>query len=614
MYLCVIEKEGVTDMSNLMASFNAGVSGLQSAQASITTTAHNLANAHTPGYTRQQVLITDSFYQNSLGQHSNLMQVGTGTVIVRTRQIRNTFLDARYRLEFGRQGFYEINRKTVQEIEDMLGELEGESFLGSITDLQDAFNSLAEDSSDVVYRDELVSMASLFIQRSQEVRKELMAYQTSLNSEVLRQVNAINDLVTDIREMNKLIQRYEAMGESANDYRDKRNQYLDELSYYINFETNEEKDGTITIYSEGAFLLEPSRQNFLGVEYESLDSQLLVPKWENGGRYFRNESLAYSSKAQTDVGSLRGLMVARGNRTTIYTDTPVKPKEEDYEDPKDYQIAMNQYEDDVKKYNDSTGASVVMTVQSQLDILVHGIVTMINDAFCPNKELTLEDGTTMKILDEENAFQGDDINKTVGAELFSRRGVERYKEMTLTDDAGNPLKDSEGNPLVDADGKPLTVKVYQEEDPSDIYSLYTISQLVINPVVMKDSSTLGTMYNEKSGKRDGYLKDEIYAISNAFAAGNIGTLSPNSLTTYGPLDYYREMVGDLSVRGSVWNGIITNQEATVTSVDTERQNVMGVSSEEELADLIKFQRCYDASSRYITTVAEMLEYLIERLG
>ena len=57
-----------------------------------------------------------------------------------------------------------------------------------------------------------------------------------------------------------------------------------------------------------------------------------------------------------------------------------------------------------------------------------------------------------------------------------------------------------------------------------------------------------------------------------------------------------------------------NQELTVHSVNNERLDVMGVSSDEELSDLIKFQRCYDASSRYITVVDEMLEHLIERLG
>lgn len=120
------------------------------------------------------------------------------------------------------------------------------------------------------------------------------------------------------------------------------------------------------------------------------------------------------------------------------------------------------------------------------------------------------------------------------------------------------------------------------------------------------------MYNDKTGAKDGYvieLKEVVDSFEN-----DIGTLNPNSLTTYNSLDFYQGMIEELSVRGSVWNGVVSNQETTVTSIDTERQNVMGVSSEEELSDLIKFQRCYDASSRYITTVAEMLEYLIERLG
>ena len=84
-------KNGDENMGNLMTSFNAGVSGLHSAQQSLTVTSHNLANAGTVGYTRQQVLVTDSFYQKSYGVHDNVMAVGTGTTISLTRQVRNTF-------------------------------------------------------------------------------------------------------------------------------------------------------------------------------------------------------------------------------------------------------------------------------------------------------------------------------------------------------------------------------------------------------------------------------------------------------------------------------------------------------------------------------------------
>ena len=74
-----------------------------------------------------------------------------------------------------------------------------------------------------------------------------------------------------------------------------------------------------------------------------------------------------------------------------------------------------QFQKDVEVYNDTVGCSVVMTVQSQIDMLVHGIVTKVNDALCPNKELTLADGTTIKVLDEDKSLIGDDKNSTMVA-------------------------------------------------------------------------------------------------------------------------------------------------------------------------------------------------------
>ena len=380
-------------MANLMTSFNAGVSGLRSAQASLNATSHNLANAQTQGYVRQQVVITDSFYHNTYGVSDNLLQVGTGTSIVKTRQIRNTFLDAQYRIQAGRQSFYSINRQTALEIEDLLGELTGEEFSASIGQLKTALSDYAARPDLVVNKEELASMAGLFIERAQALQNQLTTYQTSLNQEIKEQVNTINDIVTEIRDLNKKIQKYEATGESANDYRDKRNELLDELGTYINFETKEEIDGTIMIYAEGNYLLDGANQYFLGVEYESATSKLLKPVWKSGGDFFRSDSLAFSSEKKTDIGSLKGILTARGNDTAKYSDMPVKPSEDDFRnedgvlDTKAYISAVNQYSDDVAAYNDTVGASIVMKVQAQLDMLVHSVVTLVNDAFSPTKEL-----------------------------------------------------------------------------------------------------------------------------------------------------------------------------------------------------------------------------------
>lgn len=611
--------EGDEDMGNLMTSFNAGVSGLHSAQASLTVTAHNLANASTTGYTRQQVLVADSYYQTSYGSHDNALQIGTGTTISLTRQIRNGFLDGQYRVQLGRQQFYEANSKAAMEIEDMLGELHGEEFKTSINDLWGALSSLATHADDIVYKDQLVMVASQFIEKAKVLQEELDTYQTSLNTEVKNQVDAINDIVGQIRELNKQIQKYEATGESANDYRDKRNECLDELSQYITFESSEQVDGTIMIYSEGGYLLDAVNQYYLTTAYESDTSKLLKPIWTTGENYFRYDSLEYSSSNNTDVGGLRGIMVARGNYAASYINVPQKPEESDFKtggvlDTDAYNRAVSQFNDDLEVYNKTIGASVVMTIQSELDTLVHGIVTSVNNALCPNKEIQIEvedrdaagnvTGTHMEtiyVLDEEKALIGDDANRTMGTELFSRRGIERYTEEDVT--------------VLNENGTTSVQKVYRynEEDTTNVYTMYTIGQLITNPVVARDSSTLPTMYSDAHEGKDGYANNELLAIAQSFEE-KIGTLNPNSLTTYDIKHFYDGMVSELGIQGSIWNGIIENQATTVHTLETERQNVMGVSSDEELSNLIKYQQCYNASSRYITTVSQMLEYLIERLG
>ncbi len=590
-----------------MTSFNAGVSGLQSAQASLNVTSHNLANAQTVGYTRQQLMVTDSFYQNSVGTHDNCLQIGTGTVIAKTRQIRNTFLDAQYRLQVGRQSFFEANSKAAMEIEDMLGELHGEEFSTAITDLKSALSSLANEADNIVYKDELVSMAGQFIDKARVLQEELNTYQTSLNMEVKEQVEEINSIVAEIKVLNGQIRKFEATGETANDYRDKRNELLDRLGQIINFEVNEEADGQIMLYAEGAYLLDASTQYELTTAYESDSSKLLKPVWASGGNFFLSKSLEYSSANNSDVGSLRGIMVARGNYAANYTNVPVKPSEDDYKDADGvldtvaYNGAMTQYQKEVEVYNQTIGASVIMTIQSQLDTLVHGIVTNVNDVLCKNKELTLADGSTILILDEEKALIGDDKNKTIGTELFSRRNCERYTETYVM--------------VTNAEGVNERIKVlkYNEENAEDKYTLYTIDQLEVNPVTLQDSSTLPVMYSDDSDKKDCYANPELLGIAKSFDE-KVGTLNPNSLTEYDVMHFYDAMVGELGTQANVWNGIITNQETTVATLENERQNVMGVSTDEELSNLIKYQQCYNASSRYITTVAQMLEYLIERLG
>ena len=282
-------------MGNLFASLNTGVSGLHTAQSSLYTAAHNLSNATTPGHTRQQVMVTDYNYTTRQGVYGNLMQVGLGSNVAVIRQIRNTFLDAQYRVQVGRESFYDAQYKALSEIEDMFGEMEGEEFSKVMNEgLWKALSDLQENPDQIVFRSEMVAMASKFVDRANVIQTQLLEYQKNMNEEVIKQVNSINNIVSEIKQYNSLIHKFEATGERANDYRDARNLLLDELGSYINFDSVEEVDGSVSIFAEGRYLLETNVQFELTTAYESDESRLLKPVWDMGKEdFFQRGELSY---------------------------------------------------------------------------------------------------------------------------------------------------------------------------------------------------------------------------------------------------------------------------------------------------------------------------------
>jgi flagellar hook-associated protein 1 FlgK len=88
------------------------------------------------------------------------------------------------------------------------------------------------------------------------------------------------------------------------------------------------------------------------------------------------------------------------------------------------------------------------------------------------------------------------------------------------------------------------------------------------------------------------------------------TLSPNTLTLNNINDYYVSFISEIANRGQQINNISMNQASMTESIDNKRTEITGVSSDEELTNLIKFQHSYNAAARYVNVVSEMLEHII----
>ncbi len=565
----------------LMGSLYVGVSGLQTSQNSLNTTAHNISNTDTTGYVRQQILTGTATY-NTIQKDPKAVanqQIGLGVVYSKTRQVRDVFLDSTYRKESGRSAFYEVSYDALGEIEYLLDEMNGESFQDSVHDLWVSIQELSKSPESGVAQGLFVERCSEFLARAQSVYQGLADYQNSLNEQVKQFTNQINDYASQIKTLNDAIRNIEVGGfEKANDLRDTRNQLLDELSKMGNVSYSEDIDSTVWVQFEGEDIVR-GEIAYKILLHEDPQTGFYTPFWEKNARFTYNEvgdrvysaeevnkalifdlERVISSDLNTDIGALKSTLLARGDHRADYTD-------------------LNE-----DKYDNEVSQSICMNIQAEFDQLVHNITTTINDT------LARAAAEAKDINPSSTYLLGEDGNPL---QVFQKIASHGY--------TGTPTIDH------DADGNAYFSN-YMEEEPDVNETLYSVTNLQINADLLRQPTKLGFVLTDNSV--DFQTMEKIKA---AFEAEE-STLNPNVKKKSSFVDYYGDLVSQIANSGAVYKSLLDSQEKTVTATSNAREQVIGVSQDEELTYMIKFQNAYNASSRYINVVSEMLEHILNTLG
>lgn len=644
-------------MANGMAGLFIGTTGLKTAQTALNTTAHNLSNINTSGYTRQQVTFSDTQYVRvNTSDKVSSPDYGLGVAVSEVRRIRDQFIDQAYRNENSRLGFYESQYKAIEEIEDQFGEMQGVTYESYFINLYNSVNELAKNPTSTVARSSLIQNATAFIEKSENVYKGLKDYQTTLNTQVKNMVDSINKLGDKIYTLNKKISKIESTGiEDANDLRDERDAAIDELSKYIDITYYENDSKEVVISAEGIPFItmgELAKMDTRVVE----GTNLVVPTWPGYERDVYDLSTEASNVDDTDKGELKGLLIARGNMVVDYTVVPEAPSSSDYDmstadGRAAYQEAYNKYYKAQEYYNTYIEPSAILSAMAGFDKLVNGIVEKINNILCPEKsevrnnpymapdgtEIQADiytynsvsqqvlfdrygrevtgtdngDGTysfssgeklymsfggaevpvdsyTYSMLDMDKTGYGMDDDKTVGTELFSRKGTDRY--IKTTDDSGK------------------TIYIRNNLNETDYESLYKLGNLQINPEAAQNVGKipLSTVQGKEDFDR---AKELVDAWDEKFASLNPDTYAKSDFMTF-----YNNFIGEYATLGKALGNYVSNQTTMVDGYDNQRLQSEGVSSDEELEKMIKYQQAYNAASRYVNVVNQMLEHLVTSLG
>lgn len=235
------------------SGFNTALSALQANQKRLDITGQNLSNMNTAGYTRQQLEASSLNYTNPVSHYSNGNEtaVGFGVSMNRVSQIRDPYLDIQYRSQSADCSYTNRLQTALNSLSKVLDETTISGIRQAFDDVLSTLTSMQDPAkvSDPIYESELrtkmQSVCNLFNQASRQITQaEQNEFQrlTGEGSSEQGDVQKINDILRQIGDLNVQIKRNQIAGHPSLELQDERNLLLDELSGYIPVETRYYKD------------------------------------------------------------------------------------------------------------------------------------------------------------------------------------------------------------------------------------------------------------------------------------------------------------------------------------------------------------------------------------
>lgn len=235
------------------SGFNTALSALQANQKRLDITGQNLSNMNTAGYTRQQLEASSLNYTNPVSHYSNGNEtaVGFGVSMDRVSQIRDPYLDIQYRSQSADCSYTNRLQTALNSLSKVLDETTISGIRKAFDDVLSTLTSMQDRAkvSDPIYESELrskmQSVCNLFNQASRQITQaEQNEFQrlTGEGSSEQGDAQKVNDILRQIGDLNVQIKRNQVAGHPSLELQDKRNLLLDELSGYIPVETRYYKD------------------------------------------------------------------------------------------------------------------------------------------------------------------------------------------------------------------------------------------------------------------------------------------------------------------------------------------------------------------------------------
>ncbi len=627
-------------MPSTFFGLNIGTSALTAFQASVNTTANNISNVQTEGYTRQTTTLEAT---QALRVTARYGSTGTGVAATEITQKRDKYFDIKYWGNESSLGFYEQKSYYLAQVEDLL-EDNGiqDGFTTIFSKMFNALDSLKNNAGDKSTRNQFINQAQILCTYFNSLSTSLSSIQTDINEEIKSQVNNINSIGEKVAMLNKEINTIEVRGGHANELRDERAKLFDELSKMVSLEvrevpvTNTNGDnlgGTnCTVVINGQILVDGNEYSpLMCVSHDYQNNQndivgLYDIVWADTG-------MSFAAATPSAGGTIKSLYELRdgnnetqlvgkitGNSTkhiTIDLDKPVDMNALDLAHDGMVTIANRRYEykswdGEVNEHGQLVNVTFDLVEELEPEYVTSGVFlgkTMYVGQSVPGMGIPYYQGQINEFLRSFAQLFNDYEKSGVTLDNESMSAFLVAKNPTgTTYEFDGWLRDTDGVYAWDDGYADARYRIYSEGNPknpsSDTYYQLTASNVSVNPKSLKDPSFFATTANVINGQDAYEIVDKLKLLQK-----DVKIFRGDDASSF-----LETLLSDISVdteKSAVFEVTYKNLE---TAIQNQRTSVSGVDEDEEALNLIKFQNAYNLASKMISVMSEMYDKLINETG
>ncbi len=243
--------------------FGVGITGLNSAQAGLLTTSHNISNVNTPGFSRQTVV-----QGTNNPQYTGVGFFGAGSNIQTIQRQYDQFLEVQARETQASASHLQRYATQIGRIDQLLGDVDA-GLSSAIDSFFEGVHEVASHPADPAARQSMLSASGALVARFKSLDAQLTAARQDVNSQLQANVTSINSIAARIAELNERISTYGAQGngvQQPNDLLDQRDTLVRDLSKLVRANVVEQDDGSYNVFiGSGQALVVRERANTLSV-------------------------------------------------------------------------------------------------------------------------------------------------------------------------------------------------------------------------------------------------------------------------------------------------------------------------------------------------------------